>query len=106
VSHNDLQNEEDRATIYTAEPDTNSTVRDSYTSELAKLLYDALDENQADVEITNNVYGRLEELLRSFALRLVHTSPTHEVTRLARFIHRYRRQVALSCDVAESYQPM
>ncbi|KAF2186242.1 hypothetical protein K469DRAFT_687236 [Zopfia rhizophila CBS 207.26] len=89
-----LRYEEDRATVYTQESDLNSTARDSYISEFARLLFDGLHGKQAVVGTTEKVYDSLEELLRSFALRLAHSSPEQEVLRLGAFIHRHRRNIA------------
>jgi hypothetical protein len=93
VQRDILPYEEDGATIYTQESDLNSTTKNSYIGEFAKLLFDDVHKKHATVEITGKILNSIEELLRSFALRMAHGNSDPEVIRLAAFIHRHRRNI-------------
>lgn len=83
--------EDDTASTYTDESDLNSTMKDSYVSEFARLVFESLGARGLDSGSIDKIHAGLEHFLRSFALRLGHSAKSIEMLNSMVFIHRYRR---------------
>jgi Myb-like DNA-binding domain len=81
----------DTGTIYTQELDLNSTMRDGYVDEFARLIFEGLGSGFLASPLTDKIFTCLEHLLTSFALRLEHNASSKEMIISMVFIYRHRR---------------